>query len=175
MMCEFWYNLTIVLARDPPCVDFSRGWGEYQTGFGLDDKKCNGQIEFFSGLDLLAYMTSQRSYQLHALHEYNQYNSTASAYYNGFRISGEAGSYALTYDSFTSRSGVDANNGFGTGTVRFYTSDHEAPDSCASARGQPGWYGAECKGYSPFASSPTWTVPAGDVTINKIKYYMMRL
>ena len=68
-----------------------------------------------------------------------------------------------------------ADNGLNaTQPVVFCTQDRDTR-GCATSRGAPGWYGADCSGYSMFGSNPTWPVFGVDVEVVWMTWSLVRL
>ncbi|XP_046557429.1 fibrinogen-like protein 1 [Haliotis rubra] len=146
---------TILLNRnfESAYVNFSRPWEEYKNGFG--DFNIDGN--FWTGLEMLHYVTSNRKYTMKtwALFEEDGKTIRRGHRYNGFKVACESDGYNFTFTSsgFPKFEALDSPDGMSAYLgARFSTYDvdnnNDIGDNCANIH-QSGWWFTTCDGYNP--------------------------
>nr|KAG5699869.1 hypothetical protein BaRGS_034643 [Batillaria attramentaria] len=147
---------------------------EAVTGFGGDLTVPPDDKNFFIGLDNLHHLSSQAGYNAQFFMKYNNWSGSGGAFYSGWTIGPASSNYSLTYTQYYANSNQPADNGLGSQLpLLFATPDHDVA-GCASVRGWPGWFGADCSGYSVFADNPTWPFNGTDGVLDMVVLYMVK-
>ena len=136
----------VVQRRQDRSVDFNRGWGEYEDGFG----ELTG--EFWCGLRALHCLTGQGGWEMRM--DIKLVNGTnIILQYEQFKVASAKDKYKLTVGGFqgTTTDPMAYHNG-----MFFTTKDNDNDNSdsnCALARGlkEPigGWWHADCWDIAP--------------------------
>ena len=130
----------VVQSRHRCQQSFNLNWTEYKSGFGTLE------TDYWMGLDLLASLTANRSYQ--ALFKLTNTTGTYEARYSKFHVGNESTHFILSVDGYSGEAGDALRNpqfDYSANGKPFSTPDRDhdtwAIDSCAALRKSGWWYG----------------------------------
>lgn len=145
---------------------FNVSWATAKTWIGDNLSVKNSSEDYFIGLENLYHLLRQANYNANLYFQYNQSRSIGRITYGNFVVGPESANYSLTYTGAWPSSTEPAGNGFiGAQPLPFFTYDHNT-DSCK--KGYPGWFSANCTGYSFFADKIVWLINGSATNIDYI-------
>ncbi|XP_065198673.1 angiopoietin-related protein 7-like isoform X3 [Sycon ciliatum] len=131
---------TVFQRRQDGSVDFYRDWNAYKRGFG------SAAGEFWLGLDILHYLTSQAgsTYELRIDMMFKTTGEKHYAKWSTFRVEGEANNYRLHVSGFSSPTLVDSMRVHNGQQFSTRDRDHDSHSSDCSNRYKGGWWYHAC-------------------------------
>ena len=130
----------VVQSRHRCQQSFNLNWTEYKSGFGTLE------TDYWMGLDLLASLTANRSYQ--ALFKLTNTTGTYEARYSKFHVGNESTHFILSVDGYSGEAGDALRNpqfDYSANGKPFSTPDRDhdiwTGGSCAVDRKSGWWYG----------------------------------
>lgn len=122
---------------------------------------------------LVSLLTSQATYHFIVKMQYDEPAGATFAHrdYASLNVGSEGTSYELHYVPLEWNG--QAGNGFSTvPPLLFSTADNDS-NACVESRKHAGWFGADCSGFSPFATPMTWPVNSVK-TLDYLEFSLMK-
>ncbi|XP_025112007.1 uncharacterized protein LOC112574881 [Pomacea canaliculata] len=169
--CYFVANgITSVLQRHSTFTFPAFNWSAAKSWVGDDTTPTQN---YFIGLHNLHLLTSQATYHFIVKMLYDEPAGATFAHrdYASLNVGSEGTSYELHYVPLEWNG--QAGNGFSTvPPLLFSTADNDS-NACVESRKHAGWFGADCSGFSPFATPMTWPVNAVKI-LDYLEFSLMK-